>query len=146
MVEEKRLDEEKIIWSGTPSQVLNLRDFIFLGLFFWLVIPLFILLWKWWVVKSIQYELTTQRLRTRYGVFNRHMDELELYRVKDYRLEQPFFLRLFSLGNVSIETSDKSHPVVVIQAIADAQSLHEKIRTQVEVLRDKKRVREIDFE
>ncbi|MFZ9967690.1 MAG: PH domain-containing protein, partial [Steroidobacteraceae bacterium] len=79
--------EEREVWFGSPSQVLNLGTFILMGLFFWLVIPLFIILWKWLVIKTTKYEITTERVRTRRGVFNKETEELELYRVRDYRLE-----------------------------------------------------------
>ncbi|HEX6259919.1 MAG TPA: PH domain-containing protein [Woeseiaceae bacterium] len=138
--------EEKTVWLGTPSQVVNLGSFILLGLFFWLVIPLFIILWKWLVVKNTKYELTTERLRMRHGVLNKKTDELELYRVRDYKLEQPFFLRIFSLGNISLQTSDKSHPHVVIRAIPNSEQLREQFRTHVEACRMRKGVRELDVE
>jgi uncharacterized membrane protein YdbT with pleckstrin-like domain len=138
--------EEKTVWLGTPSQVVNLGSFILLGLFFWLVIPLFIILWKWLVVKNTKYELTTERLRMRHGVLNKKTDELELYRVRDYKLEQPFFLRIFSLGNISLQTSDKSHPHVVIRAIPNSEELREQFRTHVEACRMRKGVRELDVE
>lgn len=140
------MEQEKDIWSGTPSQVINLGTYLLLGLFFFLVIPLFVILWKWLEVKNTKYELTTQRLRTRTGILNKNLDELELYRVKDYKLDQPFFLRMFSLGNVILETSDRSNPVVTIRAIPDAEDVREKIRACVEKRRDEKRVREVDFE
>jgi uncharacterized membrane protein YdbT with pleckstrin-like domain len=138
--------EERTVWLGTPSQVINLGSFILLGLFFWLVIPLFVILWKWLVVKNMKYELTTERLRLRHGVFNKKLDELELYRVRDYKLDQPFFLRIFSLGNIILQTSDRSHPTVVIQAIPDAENLREQLRTYVEACRTRKGVRELDVE
>jgi uncharacterized membrane protein YdbT with pleckstrin-like domain len=138
--------EERTVWLGTPSQVINLGSFILLGLFFWLVIPLFVILWKWLVVKNMKYELTTERLRLRHGVFNKKLDELELYRVRDYKLDQPFFLRIFSLGNIILQTSDRSHPTVVIQAIPEAEHLREQLRTYVEACRTRKGVRELDVE
>jgi uncharacterized membrane protein YdbT with pleckstrin-like domain len=140
------MSNEQVVWTGTPSQVINIPAFILWGLLFWLVIPIFIVLWKWLAVKSIKYELSTERLRTRYGVLNKKMDELELYRVRDYKLEQPFFLRIFSLGNIILETSDRSHPIVVIRAIPNAEQLRENIRTSVEECRARKRVREVDFD
>ena len=124
--------EERTVWLGTPSQVINLGSFLLLGLFFWLIIPLFVILWKWLVVKNMKYELTTERLRMRHGVLNKKLDELELYRVRDYKLDQPFFLRIFSLGNIILQTSDRSHPTVVIQAIPEAEGLREQLRTYVE--------------
>jgi len=137
--------QEEKVWSGTPSQLTNLASFIFLGLFFWLVIPLLVIIWKWLVVKCTNYELSTERLITRTGVINRNTDELELYRIRDYRLEQPLFLRIFSLGNIILETSDRSHPSVVIRAVPNAEKLREDLRKYSEQCRARKRVREIDL-
>ena len=123
-----------------------MSNFILYGLFFWLVFPLFIILWKWLEVKNIKYELSSERLKTRSGVLNKTTNELELYRVKDYRLDRPLLLRLFSVGNLVLETSDKSSPTVVIQAVPDGEELLGKIRHYVEIRRDQKRVREVDFE
>lgn len=80
------------------------------------------------------------------GVLNKNLGELELYRVRDYKLDQPFFLRLFSLSNIVLETSDKSHPTVVIKAIPDGEELREQFRTNVEACRTRKGVREVDIE
>jgi uncharacterized membrane protein YdbT with pleckstrin-like domain len=140
------MTEEQHVWSGTPSQVVNLGNYILLGLFVWLVIPLFILLWKWLEVKCTRYELTTQRFRTRHGILNKSTDEIELYRVRDYKLDEPFFLRLFSLANIVLQTSDKTHPVMVLKAIPNGADLREKFRTHVEECKTKKGVRELDIE
>lgn len=140
------MGEEKDVWAGTPSQVINLPTFVVCVLLFFLVVPVFYALWRWLVVKFTKYELTTERLRTRYGVLNRKTDELELYRVRDFKLDEPFFLRLFSLGNIILQTSDRSHPTVVIRAIPHGERLREMIRTHVEACRVAKRVREVDFE
>jgi uncharacterized membrane protein YdbT with pleckstrin-like domain len=104
------------------------------------------MLWKWLVVKNTKYELTTERLRMRHGVLNKKTDELELYRVRDYKLDQPFFLRIFSLGNIILQTSDKSHPHIVLEAIPNGEDLREQLRTYVEACRTRKGVRELDIE
>lgn len=140
------MSDEKSVWNETPSQVINIPAFALWGILFWLVIPIFIILWKWLVVKNTKYELTTERLKIRHGVLNKKMDDLELYRVRDFKLERPFFLRLFSLGNIILQTSDKSHPVVILRAIRNGEQIREQIRNMVEACRVKKRVREIDYE
>lgn len=140
------MSEERTVWTGTPSQVINLPVFIVCGLLFWLIVPLFIIVWKWLVTWSTRYELTTERLKTRVGVINKKMDELELYRVRDYKLEQPLMLRLFSLANIILQTSDRSNPVVVLRAVPDAEHLREQIRALVEACRGQKGVREVDVE
>jgi uncharacterized membrane protein YdbT with pleckstrin-like domain len=137
--------DEKLIWSGSPSQVINIPAFILLGLFFWLVIPIFVIFWKWLVTRMTKYELTTERLRTRHGVINKEMDELELYRVRDYKLDQPFFLRIFSLANIVLQTSDISNPVIIIRAVRDSEQIREQIRNSVEACRTRKGVREVDI-
>ena len=137
---------EKPVWNGSPSQLLNFPVFLVCGLTFWLVFPVFIGIWKWLVVKNIRYELTTERLRVRYGVLNKALDELELYRVRDYKLEQPLVLRLFSLGNVTVTSTDLSQPVFTLRAIRDSDQVREHIRYNVEECRAKKRVRAIDMQ
>lgn len=164
---------ESTVWKGTPSQVINLPQYLLWGALCALLlvggvfllkstdnvstgevaavcvlaaIPLLIAAWKWLIVANTKYELTTQRLRMRTGIFNRHLDELELYRVRDYKLEQPFFLRLFSLSTVILQTSDKSTPFVVLRAIHRGDVLREQMRTYVEEARMRRGVREIDLD
>lgn len=43
-------------------------------------------------------------------------------------------------------TSDRSHSIVKIPAIKDGKNLREQLRVAVDARRDKKRVRETDFE
>lgn len=167
------MSDERTIWRGTPSQLINFLQFLLWGavlaalLFIGIatlrsrdtvppaaalvlalsaLVPLAMIVWKWVVVASTQYELTTERLKLRTGVFNKEMDEVELYRVRDFRVEQPFFLRLFSLATLVLQTSDKSNPVVVLRAIRGWEQVREDIRTYVEACRQRKGVRELDVE
>ena len=140
------MSEEALLWRGTPSQLVNLPWYVLWLLLFWLVIPLFILLWQWLVIRTTVYELTSERLKLRSGVLNKHLDEVELYRVRDYKLEQPFFQRLFGLGNIVLQTSDRSHPSVRLRAIRDGEQLYERVRAAVEECRARKGVRELDVE
>ncbi len=139
-------EEERIIWEGHPSPVLNLWTFVLCALTFWLVVPVFVAGWRWLVLRCHVYKVTNERLILTTGVLSKRVEEVELYRVKDSRLEQPFVLRLFRLGNVVLTTSDRSHPVFVIEAIPGADVLREELRGCVEKLRDEKRVREVDFD
>ena len=164
---------ESTVWQGTPSQVINLSQYILWGLIFVVLlasgiallrsmddvpaaavamlcvvaaIPWIAAVWKWLILANIRYELTTQRLRIRTGIFNKHLDELELYRVRDYTLEQPFFLRLFSLSNVVLQTSDKSTQMVILRAIPRGEWVREQMRTYVEEARMRRGVREVDLD
>lgn len=164
------MNAEEALWKGTPSQVLNLPALI-LGILVAgvvtaaallttlvvgpLVIPAIVAAWAIcllpWLCKAIatrfdNYELTTERLNHSEGVFSRSVEALELYRVKDMRLEMPLHFRIFGLSRILLETSDRSTPVVVLEGIHEGGKLADLIRRHVEIMRDKKRVREVDFE
>ncbi|WP_227430666.1 PH domain-containing protein [Psychrobacter sp. I-STPA6b] len=136
---------ETVIWQGKPSHFLNLKAYIFCVLFFWLIFPLFILLWKIIQLKSTKYTLTNQRLQIKTGVFSQQFDELELYRVKDIRYERPFLLRLVGRGNLTLFTSDATDSLIILQAICQGEQLRQQIRNLVETRRSNRRVQEIDM-
>ena len=110
------------------------------------VVPFLVALWKALVVRTTKVELTTERITTTIGVFSRHKWDIELYRVKDTTLHEPFLLRLVRRANILIVSSDRSTPVVALRALPDAERLRQQIRTHVERLRLKRGVREMDIE
>lgn len=101
---------------------------------------------RWWITRATVYELTSQRLKVTSGILNRKLEELELFRVKDYTMEQPLLLRVFGLGNLTLMTSDATCPTVRIEAIAEVSDVREKLRNAVQAERDRKRVREMDVD
>ena len=126
------------ILSRVPQSILNMTVSVLC------LIPVFNILISYLQVKNTNYQLTEERLITAKGILNREYNEMELYRVKDYQISSPFFLRLFSLGTIVLDTSDKSHPLISINAVKNPEAIRDLIRTQVEVLRTAKGVREID--
>jgi len=120
---------ENVEWQGTPSQISNLAYFVVCGVLFFLVIPLLLILWRWLQTKYTKYELTSERLIMSKGVLNR---------VRDYRHEQPFFLRIFGLSNIVLISTDKTDKVLNLIAIRDGGDLITQIRSNVEGLRRSK--------
>ena len=111
-----------------------------------LIVPVGFALTRFIVTRSKIFELTNERLKITQGVFSKVTDTLELYRVKDIETRQPFLYRLGGVENVQLNTSDASSPLVVIDAIPSKIGLGDQIRNQVEIIRQQKRVREIDIE
>jgi len=116
------------------------------GFLLLLPVPLGIAAWKWLELKCRVYEVTTERIKVTRGIFSRRTDEMELYRVKDLTLIEPFFFRLCGLGSVIITTNDASTPTLTIHAVKRVKELREQLRLAVEVCRDKKRVRLAELE
>lgn len=138
--------EEKILWEGKPSQWTNFGYYIFCAILSVVGIGLLMAIWRYIQTNCHSYEVTDQRIIEKSGVFSRTTDELELYRVRDVRQEQPFFLRLVGLSNILLATSDRTHGTVIMRGVPKGESLRKKIRIAVEARRDKKRVREVDIE
>lgn len=155
------MSDETTLWKGSPSQWLNLGPFsagiilaigIAVGALWFppgwvaLLLPLGYMGWRFLTVRCQVFELTTQRLRITNGVINQHIDEIELYRVKDTLMVRTWWMRLTGLATITLQTSDRSLPHLVIPAIASGTDLRELLRKQVELQRDSKRVREMDFD
>jgi uncharacterized membrane protein YdbT with pleckstrin-like domain len=137
---------EQVIWSGSSSQIRNLHIYILCALFCWLIVPIIFAIIKWIQLRSRFYEITTQRVRLRQGVFSKRTDELELYRVKDSTVFEPFWQRMFGLGNIVITTNDETNPSLTLEALPNARDTREKLRTAIEDCRDRKRVRIAELE
>jgi uncharacterized membrane protein YdbT with pleckstrin-like domain len=137
---------EETIWRGTASQNKNLGVFILCGLFCWLVVPIGFAIARYLQTKNKVYELTNERLKITQGVFSKATSTVELYRVKDIEVRQPFWYRMLGLENLHVTTSDVSSPFLLLDAIPKVAGLADKLRNQVEAVRVQKRVREIDLE
>lgn len=101
-----------------------------------------------WHIVKIRTEintLTNQRLRLKSGILSVESSDIELYRVKDILLRQNPIQRMLGLGDVRIMTTDKLNPELYLRCLPAAAEFRELLRNQVELVRDKKRVREVDM-
>ncbi len=133
--------QEEFIWKGSPSQWTNF--WWFLGCITVVLIP--VAIWKWLTTKMHQFEITSERIIEKHGVFTRQIDDIELYRVKDIRIEEPFIYRMLGLSNLTIISSDRSLPTLKMSGIVNGMKVREDLRKAVEIRRDEKRAREMDF-
>lgn len=137
--------DEEVIWVGHSSHVRNFGFNLLCWLFCWLIVPIFLWLWRWLELRSRIYELTTERLRITQGIFGKRTDELELYRVRDLTFEQPFVYRWFGKGDLILTTSDSTTPEVRLEAVPADQELRDRLRRAIESCRDRKRARVAEF-
>src|SRR5690554_4714857 len=75
------------------------------------------------VLKTTEYEFTSQRLRYTRGILNRQRDQLELVRVRDLTAYRPLLQRLLGIGTLRMETVDRSHPTFTLEAQRDVYGL-----------------------
>ena len=134
------ISEEKQLYIGRPSQILNILSFI---IWSWtLFVPIII----YFKTRFTVYEVTNQRIKLKTGILNQEIDECELYRVRDYKVVKPFFQRIFGLGRIELVTSDRSNSIINLNGIKDPENLYNLIRDNVEKIRRKTGTRELDVE
>lgn len=132
------------LWNGRPSHLTYFKEYLVCLLFFWLIFPMFVCLHKFLIIRTTTYSISRGRLVGSKGILSKTVDELELYRIKDYRVTQSFVQRLFNVGVVELMTSDKTHPVFSLGVIKEPIATKDMIRELVEDLRTQKMVREFD--
>ena len=104
-----------------------------------------LLLRVWIRVKAYRYRLTTQRLFVRRGWLTKHEDELELYRVKDVRVDQGFLQRVLRYGTVTVLADDDTTPEVDLVSVSRPTQVKEMLRTQYRAARQREGVRPTEF-
>lgn len=91
--------EEQILWAGKPLMTLGER-----------------------------YELTTQRLRIYKGVWSRHIEEIDLVRVRETKVNQHLGERMLNVGDITIISTDKTNPELVLNNVKEPLEVRETIR------------------
>ena len=110
-------------------------------------VGLVIVLVKWIENLGTTYEVTEDRLVLRKGIFVKSVDEVELYRVKDVRLDFTLINQWAGIGTITIASSDETtrDAPLVIRDVDNANVRREALRKLVDTARQKRRVREIDI-
>src|SRR3954463_224267 len=69
--------------------------------FIWLSLAASIItLYRYFYIRRLKYLITAEYIRVSKGIFFKRVDQVELYRIKDYIVTQPPIMQLFSLMNV----------------------------------------------
>lgn len=75
-----------------------------------------------------RYELTSQRLRIYRGVLARNLEEIDLVRIRDTKVKQHLGERMAGVGDVTVISTDKSNPEIVLNNVKDPVEVRETIR------------------
>jgi len=158
--------DESVIWEGSQSQIVNFGHYVITFfmiaaiialsfilpvpvkgfVLFLLIVPIFYAVWNYLKIKFIHYKITTQRIISTTGMFSKNTEAIELYRVRDFEVFEPFLARMFGKGTIKVISADSTTPDYFVKAVPKPKELFDKLRTAVEARRDTKRVRGIEFE
>jgi len=129
--------------------VLMAMDVQALGVY-WLALPLLALVIvavKWLQNLAATYEVTEERLIIHRGIIFKSVDEIELYRIKDVRIDFSLLNQIAGIGRITVSSSDETTRAgdLVLPEIQKAQERREQLRRLVDTARQKRQVREIDM-
>lgn len=86
------------------------------------------------------YSYDEERFYVKTGFLSQREDEVRLYRIQDLTVTRSFLQRIFGMGSILVNSSDKTMGDFEIRNIKNVSEVKEKLSELVEVQRDKKRV------
>lgn len=90
--------QKEILLDARPSW----WNFVVYFLFFWLIIPLLIVLWKRADLRLLVYP---DRIILEKGVLSRNLTEVFISDIRTVNITQTFLQRVFNVGNISIASA-----------------------------------------
>ena len=102
---------------------------------------------KWFQNLATTFEVTEDRLILHRGVFNKSIDEIELYRIKDIRIDFSLINQMAGVGTISLMSSDETTRTgeLVMRQVPQAARRREELRSLVDAARRQRGVREFDM-
>ena len=88
-----------------------------------------------------RYALSEDRLFLSVGFLSIKDDEVLLYRIRDIASSRSLWQRLFGVGTVTVISSDKTMPTMVLKNIKRPMEIKELIHNQVEEMKIRRRMR-----
>ena len=86
------------------------------------------------------YSFDEERIFIESGVFSKKEDEVHLYRVLDLSLERSFLQRIFKMGTIKVDSSDKTMKCFELKNIKNPKEVKEQLSELVEEERQRKRI------
>ena len=88
-----------------------------------------------------RYALSEDRLFLSVGFFSIKDEEVLLYRIRDISSTRTLWQRLFGVGTITVSSSDKSMPTLVLKNGRKPLDVKELLHAQVEEMKIRRRVR-----
>ena len=92
-------------------------------------------------ISFTRYGLSEDRLFLSVGFLNIKDEEVLLYRVRDINTSRSLWQRIFGVGTVTVMSSDKSMPTLLLKNVKDPVMVKELLHSQVEQMKRQRRVR-----
>ena len=88
-----------------------------------------------------KYSMSDDRIFCEKGLLNMKFEEILLYRVRDISMKITLGQRIFGVGSLLLQSSDKTAPVLEIKNVKNPRQVKEMIHQQVEQVKEQRRMR-----
>lgn len=88
-----------------------------------------------------RYAMSDDRLFVSVGFLSIKDEEILLYRIRDITTSRSLWQRIFGVGSITIVSSDKTQPTLVLKNVKHPMQTKELLHQQVEEMKIKRRVR-----
>ena len=88
-----------------------------------------------------KYSTSDDRIFCEKGLLNMKFEEILLYRVRDISMKITLGQRIFGVGSILLQSSDKTSPVLELKNIKNPREVKEMIHRQVEEIKVQRRMR-----
>ena len=92
-------------------------------------------------ISFTRYAVSEDRLFQSTGFFTIKDEEILLYRIRDINTSRNLWQRIFGMGTVTVMSSDKSMPMLVMKNVKNPLEVKEMLHSQVEEMKRQRRVR-----
>ena len=92
-------------------------------------------------VTFTKYSMSDDRIFCEKGLLNMRFEEILLYRVRDISMKITLGQRIFGVGSILLQSSDKTAPVLEIKNVKNPRQVKEMIHQQVEQVKEQRRMR-----
>lgn len=135
--------EKKVIYEGSPSQVVNTGYIIWCVLACWLIIPIIMMIVRILKTKFTKTTITNKDIISEHGILSKTTDELLLKRVTDVQLSQPLWQRIFGLSTITVASTDITSGVLSIVGIPNGKAVWQQLRDAIAEERQNVQEREL---
>jgi uncharacterized membrane protein YdbT with pleckstrin-like domain len=80
-------------------------------------------------IKSVRYEICADRIEWIRGIFNRKIDNLDMFRIVDIKLHRSLLDCILGIGTLTLITKDPSDPTFEFEKISRPRQVYDLIKT-----------------
>lgn len=85
-----------------------------------------VILLMWWIrAKGTKITLTNQRVTLRKGILSKNINEVFHSDVRNVRVNQNLFQRMFNVGTISVSTAGQSDVEILVSGIPNPEKVKE---------------------